>query len=81
MGNFDEKSNALRKAEIILRQCDEREKLCESKIRENIIQKNLLNGKNDNRIKEIYTKQKRKIKFWKTLSIIMFALLIINLVI
>ena len=33
MSNFNGKSNALREAEIILRQCDEREKLCESKIR------------------------------------------------
>ncbi len=81
MSNFNGKSNALREAEIILRQCDEREKLCESKIRENITQKNFLNGRNEKRVKEIYQRQKRKIKFWKNLSIITLALLIISIVI
>lgn len=80
MGNFNEKSNAIKKAQIILNQCREREIRSKNRIRENLIQKNFINGHNERRVKEIYERQKRKIRFWKNISIIVFSLFVVALI-
>lgn len=79
MDNFSEKPNALKKAEIILKECNERENISKQKIKKAMTNKNELNEYTEKRVKEIYKKQNKKIKFWKNFSLIVMALLIVSL--
>lgn len=81
MSNFDEKSNAIKKAETILEQCREREIISESKIRKSLMQNNYTNECTEKRVKRIFERQRKKIKFWKAFSIIAISLFIISLAI
>ena len=81
MSNFDEKSNAIKKAETILEQCREREIISESKIRKSLMQNNYTNEHTEKRAKRIFERQRKKIKFWRVFSIIAISLFIISLAI
>lgn len=81
MSNFDEKSNAIKKAETILEQCREREIISESKIRKSLMQNNYTNEYTEKRVKRIFERQRKKIKFWRVFSIIAISLFIISLAI
>lgn len=81
MSNFNEKSNAIKKAETILEQCREREIISESKIRKSLMQNNYTNEHTEKRVKRIFERQRKKIKFWRVFSIIAISLFIISLAI